>query len=192
MVMQGANNGRAPCSGRENSGQVARCEARLAHVGVSEWCRVYALPSIRFCAGHYEEFKALKGKLDVCVETTAEYRNQVRWGIQYRAGRDPGVALCKFPTNDEQLLATVEMYDLFLKEQVELRDSYVWSFLHIPDGGISLDYLKLRNENRNLALECVRSRTKVTMLRLKLMLCWFWLATLIFRLLGVDVSENDI
>ncbi|KAM5543546.1 hypothetical protein V8D89_002797 [Ganoderma adspersum] len=180
------------CSRRDNSVQVARCEARLAHIGVSERCGVYALPSNRFCAGHHEEFKALKEKLDICTETTAEYRNQVRWGLQYRAGRDPGVELCKFPINHEQLLATVEMYDLFLEEEVDLRGKYERSFLHIPGSGIWWQYLELRKENERLILECLHRRSKVTVLRLKVMLYWWWLATVIFSLLGVDASENDI
>ncbi|PIL23209.1 hypothetical protein GSI_14518 [Ganoderma sinense ZZ0214-1] len=178
--------------GRDNVGQLARCEAKLAHVGTSERCGVYVLSSNRFCAGHYEEFKALKTKLDVCAETTAEYRDRVRWGLQHRAGRDPGVELSRFPIDDEQLLATTEKYCVLLQEEVDLRRKYSKWFPYFLGLESKQENWEVKEENDRLESKCLDRLTKAPLLRLKIMLCRAWFAEMLLGLFGAGPSENDV
>ena len=73
--------------------------------------------SNRFCAGHHEDFKALKERLYLCVKNVSEYRDQIRCGLQDCQDWDPGVELRDFPINNEQLLDAVDTYDILLQEE---------------------------------------------------------------------------
>ncbi|KAI1785944.1 hypothetical protein LXA43DRAFT_1185432 [Ganoderma leucocontextum] len=173
--------------GRDGFGGLAICEAQLTHT--YQRCGVLVLASNRFCAGHHEEFKGLKEKLDLCVKHASEYRDQVRWGLQYRDGRDPGVELCDFPINHEQLLDTVEMYDLFLEEEVSWRRKYARWFSYLPGDAYGRQYSELREENDRLISECLKRRGKVLALRYTLS---HWRFASLLSLFGAGPSEHDV
>ncbi len=167
---------------------VTMCSAHVAYA--FERCKVHVSPPNRFCAAHHEDFKAAMETLDLCIKQSAEYRDKVRWGLQYRDGRAPaGVEVCDFPINHEQLRDTVQRYDSLLQEEVALRRKHEGWICDRPLGASGIWSCELSFENQDLISKCRNRRAKMFMLRVKLYYGWF--ATLL-SLFGAGPSENDV